>query len=82
MLLKCYRGQSCAEIAQAGAGPNVIRWTIPISNERSVYIEKLSENPALRDIPKSQLQNPEFLIRLTLDASAVLEESSARRRSY
>ena len=53
-----------------------------LNSERSVYIEKISENPALRDIPKSQLQNPEFLIRLTLDASVVLEKDHIDKDSW
>ena len=30
--LKCYGGQTCAEITQGGAGPDVVWETIPISD--------------------------------------------------
>ena len=30
--LKCYSGQTCAEITQGGAGPDVVWETIPISD--------------------------------------------------
>ena len=61
---------------------SAVRYSTFLNSERSVYIEKLSENPALRDIPKSQLQNPEFLIRLTLDASVVLEKDHIDKDSW
>ena len=32
MILKCYGGQACAEITQAGTGPDAVRETIPISD--------------------------------------------------
>ena len=32
MILKCYGGQACAEITQAGTGSDAVRETIPISD--------------------------------------------------
>ena len=32
MSLKCYGGHACAEVVQAGTGPDVVRETITISD--------------------------------------------------
>ena len=42
-----------------------------LEKERTGYIEKLQKLQVL--IPSAQVQNPEFLTQLTLDASAVLD---------
>ena len=44
-----------------------------LEKERTDYIEKLQKLPVLINIPSAQVQNPEFLTQLTLDASAVLD---------
>ena len=44
-----------------------------LEKERTDYIEKLQKLPVLINIPSAQVQNPEFLTQLLLDASAVLD---------
>ena len=44
-----------------------------LEKERTDYIEKLQKLPVLINIPSAQVQSPEFLTQLTLDASAVLD---------
>ena len=50
--------------------------------ERSAFIEKLLENPALQHIPSSQFQNPELVRQLTLDASVVLDKEKVDKDSW
>ena len=52
-----------------------------LNPERSAFIEKLQENPALQHIPSSQFQNPELVTQLTLDASVVLDKEKVDKDS-
>ena len=53
-----------------------------LNPERSAFIEKLLENPALQHIPSSQFQNPELVTQLTLDASVVLDKEKVDKDSW
>ena len=53
-----------------------------LNPERSAFIEKLLENPALQHIPSSQFQNPELVMQLTLDASVVLDKEKVDKDSW
>ena len=50
--------------------------------ERSTYTEKLLKNPALNDTHLLQVNNPDFLTQLTLDASAVIDKGVCDRDSW
>ena len=52
-----------------------------LSPERSAFIDKLLENPALQHIPSSQFQNSELVTQLTLDASVVLDKEKVDKDS-
>ena len=53
-----------------------------LNPERSAFIEKLLENPALQHIPSSQFQNTELVTQLTLDASVVLDKEKVDKDSW
>ena len=50
--------------------------------ERQNYIEKLHNNPSLKNTPNSQLHNAKFLTQLTLDDSAVLRKEQIDKDTW
>ena len=53
-----------------------------LQTERSSYTNKLLKNPALNHTHSSQMNDPEFLTQLTLDASAVIEIEQCDRDNW
>ena len=53
-----------------------------LQTERSNYTDKLLKNPTLNYTHSSQMNDPEFLTQLTLDASAVIETEQCDRDNW